>query len=206
MPYVWSEAEQSYRYPSGRRVSDTMLNRALERVIRSGAENMRTVSEQLQAGTISLSDWQQRMAAEMKPLHTGAAAFGRGGWGQMSQSDWGWTGSEIRRHYGYLRRFAEDIATGRQALDGRLVARATMYAEAARGTQRGMQRRMAQKIGRTEELNQLGAADQHCAECVACSARGWVPIGTLPPPGSRTCLSRCHCSLEFRMVAEAKAA
>jgi hypothetical protein len=200
MPYQWSEDAQAYLYPSGRRVAPSTLDRARERVIRAGANNMRTISEQLQSGAISLSDWQQRMAAEMKPLHTGAAALGRGGWGQMSQSDWGWTGSEIRRHYGYLRRFAEDIATGHQALDGRLIARATMYAEAARGTQRGMQRRMAQKIGRTEERNQLGAADRHCAECVDCSARGWVPIGTLPPPGSRTCLSRCHCSMAFRVT------
>lgn len=187
-------------------VPQVQVNRALDRVIASGAERMRSLSEQLQEGTISLAEWQNAMAAEMKLLHTGAAALGRGGWAQMSQSDWGWTGSEIRRQYGFLRAFAMDIATGHQALDGRLLARAAMYAEAARSTQRGMQRRMAQKIGKTEERNQLGAADRHCGSCLDCSARGWVPIGSLPAIGSRTCLSRCHCSLIFRMTEVSQAA
>jgi hypothetical protein len=206
MPYRWDEVRQRYLYPSGRMVAPSTVNRALERVIRLGAEWMRGTTEQLQNGTLSLAEWQRRMANEMKQLHTGSAALGRGGWRQMSQSDWGWTGSELRRAYGFLRNFAQDIATGKQALDGRLLTRAAMYADAARGTHRGMQRRMAGLVGKHEERNVLGAADRHCAECVDCSARGWVPIGSLPPVGSRTCLSRCKCHLDFRILPVAAAA
>ena len=159
---------------------------------------MRALTEQLQAGSLSLAQWQQRMADELKMLHTGAAALGRGGWSQMSQSDWGWTGQRIRTQYGYLRNFANDLATGHQAFDGRMVARAAMYAEAARPTHRAMQRRMAMTLGREQERNQLGAADRHCGQCLECSARGWVAIGTLPAPGSRSCMSNCHCSLVYR--------
>jgi hypothetical protein len=118
----------------------------------------------------------------------------------MSQSDWGWTGQQLRQQYGFLRNFAQDIAAGKQPMDGRVVARAAMYAEAARGTMRGMQRRQAQLVGKQQERNILGVSDRHCGECVDCSGRGWVPIGTLPTPGSRTCLSNCHCRLDYRMV------
>lgn len=200
MAYQWSEARQHYLYDSGKVVPQAVVNRALERVLINGANQMRALTEQLQAGTITLSTWQTSMAAEMKLLHTGAAALGRGGWQQMSQSDWGWTGAQLRRHYGFLRAFAQDIATGKQAYDGRMIARAAMYAEAARSTQREMQRRMGQKLGRTEERNQLGAADRHCSSCLGCTARGWVPIGSLPAVGSRSCLSHCHCSIQTRVT------
>lgn len=200
MPYQWSEAEQRYFYPSGRPVPPAIINRALERVIQQGANNMRAATEQLQAGSISLAQWQARMADEIKLLHTGAAALGRGGWQQMGYSDWGWTGQIIRGQYAYLRQFAQDIATGHAPMDGRLVQRAAMYASGARGTQRAMQRRMAQFFGKAQELNVLGAADRHCAACLACTSQGWVPIGTLPPIGSRTCLSNCKCTMRYRDV------
>ena len=200
MPYQWSEAEGAYFYPSGRRVPQAIINRALDRVILAGANNMRAMTEQLQAGSITLAEWQTLMADELKMLHTGAAALGRGGWQQMTFSDWGWTGQIIRAQYGYLRQFAQDIATGHAPMDGRLVARAAMYAQSARGTQRGMQRKQAQFFGRSQERNILGAADRHCSTCVACSAAGWVPIGTLPAIGARSCLSNCRCSMVYRDV------
>lgn len=206
MPFIWSEANQRYYYPSGRPVPPGRVNAALERVIQQGANNMRDVTVQLQNGTITLATWQARMADEMKMLHTGAAAFGRGGWAQMTFSDWGWTGSVLRAQYGYLRQFATDIATGHAPMDGRLVARAAMYAEAARATQRNMQRRLAQFFGKAQERNVLGAADRHCAACISCSAAGWVPVGTLPAIGTRTCLSRCHCTMQYRDVPMMEAA
>jgi hypothetical protein len=138
------------------------------------------------------------MAQEMKLLHVGAAGVGRGGWAQMSQSDWGWTGQRLRQQYGFLRNFAHDIATGKQPMDGRLLARAGMYAEAARATQREMQRRTGMLVGRSQERNVLGAAE-HCGGCLDATARGWVPIGSLPPVGSRQCRSRCHCVIETRL-------
>lgn len=201
MAYRWSEARQRYVYDSGKIVPQATVNQALDRSIASAADRMVAFSQQLQTGGITLAQWQDRMAAEMKLLHTGAAALGRGGWSQMTQSDWGWTGWILRRQYVYLRRFAQDIATGHQALDGRMLARTMMYAEAARGTQRQMQRRNAQGHGHTEERNRLGAAEHHCSECPGLSSRGWVPIGSLPSPGSRQCLSRCHCSLQTRDAA-----
>ncbi len=135
----------------------------------------------MQEGTLTLAAWQEAMAGEMKPLHVGAAAMGRGGWQQMTYSDWGWTGHELRNQYGWLRNFAHDIATGKQPMDGRL-----------------------QQSGRTQELNQLGGSDRHCATCLGCTAQGWVPIGTLPRVGGRSCGTRCRCSILTRHLPAAE--
>lgn len=207
MPFQYSPSTQRYiDTASGRFVKNQAINDAVDGVINSAAEHMTALTQQLQSGAITLAEWQTSMAAEMKPLLVGAAAIGRGGWAQMTQSDWGWTGQRLRAQYAYLRNFAHDIATGQQPMDGRLLNRVKMYPEAARAMQREMQRRTAMLYGRTEEKNQLGAADKHCGSCLACTAQGWVPINTLPAIGSRTCLSRCQCTIITRTQAEAMAA
>lgn len=201
MPFVWSESASRYRdATTGRFVPTQQINNAVETVIRSAADRMVGFSQQLQEGTLSLSQWQAAMINELKPLHVGAAAIGRGGWAQMSQSDYGWTGQKLRAQYAFLNNFAHDIAVGTQPMDGRLLNRTAMYAAAARGTQREMARRTGQMIGRQEERNVLGASDRHCSQCVSCSSQGWVPIGTLPAIGSRICVSMCKCTIQTRMV------
>jgi len=42
---------------------------------------------------------------------------------------------------------------------------------------------------------QLGAAE-HCPDCLALAAQGWVPVGTLPPIGTETqCGDSCKCTI-----------
>jgi len=196
--YIWSPASGRYHdQDTGRFVSNLAINQAVDSVIAQAATHLAGLTQQLQSGAITLADWQAGMAQEIKLLHTGAAALGRGGWQQMSASDWGWTGQRIKQQYQYLTNFAHDIATGKQAMDGRLIARAMMYADATRSTQKEMQRRTGMLRGNLEERNVLGAAE-HCAGCLSASGMGWVPIGTLPPIGARQCRSRCRCSIITR--------
>ncbi len=196
--FIWDETRQQYRNELGHFVGQRQINQAVDTVIASGADTMRALTTQLQAGTISLADWQAGMMSQMKLLHLGAAMVARGGRAQMDQSDWGWTGQRLRTQYAYLREFAHDVVLGSTPMDGRLTARAAMYAEAARSTQQSMMRRVAILNGREEERNYLGPAEQNCNECIDCTAQGWVDIGTLPSIGSRRCLSRCHCSMSYR--------
>ncbi len=199
MPFAWSEGSSRYRdLTTGGFVPTRQVNGAVETVIRAAGERMVGFSQQLQEGSISISQWQAAMVAELKPLHVGAAAIGRGGWAQMSPADWGWTGAQLKKQYAFLRNFAHDIATGKQPMDGRLLQRARMYASAAAGIQREMARRTGAAIGRTQERNVLGSTDRHCSQCVGCTAQGWVPIGSLPAIGSRICVSQCRCVIQTR--------
>ncbi len=201
MDLTYSADSQRYRDASGRFIANSEINTAVDRVIVSASDNIVTLTDRFQSGAITLDQWQAGMVAELKPLHLGAAMIGRGGQAQMTFGDWGWTGQRLRTQYGYLRNFAQQIATGAWPMDGRLAARAAMYAEAARATHREMIRRVGMMQGRQRERNLLGAAENHCPDCPELSSYGWVPIGTLPPVGGRSCRSRCRCTIVTRMAA-----
>ena len=160
---------------------------------------MRNLTQSLVDGRINVADWQAQMMQAIKSTHLVGLAAGNGGWNSLNQSDYGWAGQRIRQQYAYLRDFAGQLVSGKQPLNGTAVARAALYAEAARQTHRAVQRRAAQQRGMEQERNQLGAAD-HCGGCLNATSQGWVEIGTLTPCGSRQCMSRCHCVLIYRMA------
>jgi hypothetical protein len=140
------------------------------------------------------------MMEQIKLAHTASAAAARGGWAQMSQSDWGAAGRMIRDQYDYLRNFADQIASGQQLLNGNALVRADLYADAARGTFEQMRRRYEQQQnGMQEERRVLGEAD-HCEGCLAQAELGWQPIGTLDPIGAEECITRCHCTFFYRKL------
>lgn len=195
-PYRWNTVARRYVDSRGRFVPQTDVNSALESVLESSQRSIGTLTQSLQAGQLSVADWQLGMAREMKSAHLVAAASGRGGWAQLSPADYGWVGQRLRTQYQYLARFAKQVAGGQKALDGTAVVRANMYGQAARSTQREMTRRVARSSGQTRERNVLGPAD-HCRGCLAATRQGWVELGTLVPIGKRECLTNCRCDLEY---------
>lgn len=176
---------------------DETVRSTLDRVITVQTQQMRDLGQAMMEGRLSLADWQFQSMQAIKSGHLISLALAKGGWNNLDQSDYGWVGQRIRGQYAYLRDFAGQIASGRQPLTPMVLARSELYAEAARQTHRAAQRRAAQQRGLEQEKNQLGAAD-HCPGCLGETSRGWVPIGTLVPCGSRSCLARCHCSLTYR--------
>lgn len=199
--FGWNETAGRYiDLSTGRFVPFSDVRDALESVIDVAAERMNSVTQQLIAGDVSLAEWQGVMMEQIKVSHVAAAASSRGGWAQMSQADWGAAGRMIRDQYDYLRNFANEIASGKQALDGRALVRADLYGDAARGTFEQMRRRYEQQQnGMEEERRVLGEAD-HCPGCLDQAALGWQPIGELDPIGAEECITRCHCTFFYRRM------
>jgi hypothetical protein len=183
---------------TGRFVPFLEVRDALDVVIEASGSRMNALTDQLINEQISLAEWQIGMMEEIKISHTAAAASARGGWAQMSPSDWGATGRLIRDQYDFLRNFANEIATGKQRLDGTARVRTQLYAQAPRGTFEEMRRRYERLMnGMEEERRVLGEAD-HCQSCLDAAALKWQPIGTLPRIGDSLCLTNCHCHFIFR--------
>lgn len=198
MGFVWDAVAGRYRdSASGRFLREEPIRGALDAVIDYQATQMRTLTQALLDGQIPLSAWQAQMMQSIKSVQLVGLSLGAGGWSQLDQTDYGWVGQRIRTQYAFLRGFAADLAAGWLSLRQALV-RAELYAGAGRATHRAAQEREAKQRGLEMERNQLGSAD-HCAGCLSATAQGWVPIGTLVPCGSRDCLSRCRCSLIYRM-------
>jgi hypothetical protein len=196
--YTYDAKSYSYRHAgSGRFVSSSEVRRAIDGALDANAARMRGLADALRERRISLADWQTQMMREIKNVHLWGAALSRGGWSQMTPADYGRVGQRIRVQYEFLRKRAGAIATGAQALDGSLNARAALYAYAGRATFHATETREMELRGMTEERSVRDAADS-CDDCVSAEAQGWQPIGTLPLPGERECRGHCLCSLEFR--------
>jgi hypothetical protein len=198
VPFTFDPQSARYRDSvSGKFVPAAEVRGAVDVVIEQTSQRLQQITGGLQNGTLTIDDWRGLMAAEIKSLHLATASAAMGGWNQMAPADWGWVGQRLRTQYQYLDGFAQDVASGKQMMDGTLAVRASLYALAATGTNREMERRQARLRGEQQERNQLGAAD-HCPGCLDQTARGWQPIGSLMPVGSRSCLARCHCSMTYR--------
>jgi len=202
--FGWNEAtSRYYDVSSGRFVSTQVVMRALEEGLVIAQNDITIATERMIAGTISLPMWQLTMENEIKLINTAAAALARGGWSQMTQADWGWVGRRIRTQYEYLRNFAKQLESGEQVLNGTVLVRAKMYAQAARDTYEEMRRRYARLYkAAVNERRILDPLADHCLErerpgCVELAARGVQPIGTLPPIGAAQCLTFCRCHYEF---------
>jgi hypothetical protein len=201
---AWVENANRYRdQATGRFVSRKVVVRELNKVVLQSGDTMKGITQSLVDGNISLPEWQSAMEKEIKIINRMTGAAARGGFDQMSQSDWGHVGAETKRQYKFLRDFAADIASGKQPLNGRAVQRAGLYGEAGRGTYQEVTRRQAKKKGFTEERRVLGPTE-HCQPssskpgCAELAAKGWQPIGTLPRIGAATCVTHCACFFEYR--------
>lgn len=160
--------------------------------------NLEQLAQQLIEGKISIAEWEAAMREVIRTIFREAAASAAGGMQNVTPSQWGYEGYLIKQQYGYLHNFAQDIINNPSAwLNGRLLARMNLYAQAGRGGQEQMVRNDMQKSGFDLERRVLGAAD-HCNGCIEQAAQGWQPIGTLDPIGAEECSQNCHCVFEYK--------
>lgn len=196
--FLWNErAAQYIDRSSGRFVSRQVIRDQLDKVMDASSKTMQAVSQQLRQGDISLAEWQTEMMQQIKTTHLAGAAMQRGGWQQMSQADFGRVGRIVRDEYNFLRNFAEQIASGKQKLDGTLQRRAAQYGQAGRETYYQFWGQDGDRRGFDEERSILNPAD-HCKECISEDAKGFRPRGQMIPIGQRTCRSNCRCDVELR--------
>lgn len=196
--YTWNEASQRYRNAaSGKFVSSDTVRQALDIALDRSRNEVTRLSRALVNGQINLATWQTSIASEIKSMHLASASLAKGGWAQMTQSDFGSVGRRVRDEYAYLAKFAEQVKSGEQKLDGSLVSRANLYAQGPRGTYHAIQERAMSSAGFTECRNVLQSGD-NCEGCIAETAKGWTFVGNIRPVGQRTCLGNCRCTLQFR--------
>lgn len=190
-----------YRNAQGRFVAHRQVRRTVDRVIEKSADHVAALAESLRTRRITLGTWEQAMRHELRALHLATVTAAKGGFAQMTFSDFGRAGQILRTQYRFLARFADDVQSGRVLLDGAFASRAALYPEAARASyQATLSREMARR-GFNEEHNILDREAKHCigpGSCPEQSARGWVPVGTLIPVGQRLCTVRDRCQLIYR--------
>lgn len=200
--YGWSDSSARFRdLRTGKFVPEATVRAEIDRFLDAASARADVATDALRAGQITLAEWQTTMAAEVKVTHLATSMIANGGKAQMTQSAYGQVGATVREQYGYLQHFAEEIASGKQKLDGTLRRRARLYTQAARTTFEGIKRRVNQIRGYVEHRSIRHAKDS-CTECIALEQQGWTPITEpIPLPGQRLCRQNCKCQIAYRRAA-----
>lgn len=194
--YVWLEPPPGIRRNSF--VSwERVVRPALDAVLDKAKGRIETLSRQLVAREITIAEWQTKMASEVKQVHVIGHTLASGGWGQLTQADYGRIGQRVRAEYVALRNFAIQVEEGKQARNGTLVNRARLYSEAGRATYEAERGRREVGSGAREYRSVRHATDS-CEQCISEAAKGWVMVGTLIPIGQRLCRGNCKCTLTYR--------
>jgi hypothetical protein len=201
----WNEQAGRFTDASGRFISDARVRAVVDAVADQASERMAAASQALLEGRSSLAAWQMDMMTTIKQAHVATGVIAHGGEQQMTQARWGALGPTIREQYQFLANFAEQIASGDQPLNGMLTARARQYGQASRVTFERTRGADQQMRGYQSCRNVLHSGES-CSQCRSESARGWVPVGSLVPVGSRICRSNCRCSVSYRREAAEQAA
>ena len=198
MPYRWDAdagASGRYRDERGRFVAGATVRRELDRYL--GADDpAKALAGALRNRQLSVADWEVAMRRHVKNTHLNAIALERGGWANMRPQDYGRAGQIVREQYGYLKRFAGQIASGEQRLDGTLDRRAQLYTQAGRETfYRSKHANLAPGI---DMVRSIKHARDSCRECEYLNGK-WFRVGDpeYKLPGQRQCNKNCRCSEEY---------
>lgn len=196
--WEWAPLARRYRDPiTGRFVPRDTIRRGVDDLILRSQARVTLLSESLRSGKLELSEWQIGMREEIKRTQLGAQALLRGGWAQLTDADYAAINDRIQGQFAYLHDFTGKLRDGLMRTDGNFMNYARLYPASARVGYHEEEQDLVRRSGYREELNVLHPAE-HCADCVAASALGWVPLGTNPPIGGRRCLGNDRCTMRYR--------
>ena len=198
MPYRWEPnagVSGRYRDERGRFVASSTVRRELDRYLDTD-DPAKALAEALRGRAVNLADWEVAMRRHVKNTHLNAIAMERGGWANLTPSDYGRAGQIIREQYGYLRGFANDIASGKQRLDGTLGVRAHLYSQAGRNS---YYRSKAENISdRVTHQRSIRGKRDSCWQCVELDRKVFrIDDSSFPLPGRRVCNHNCGCYVEY---------
>lgn len=204
----WNPDLRGGRYVTNRGrtiVSAKDVKKQINDYIASEVERVRGLTSKLQTGEITVAEFQLALRDAIANTNIAGAALAKGGWAQMTPSDYGKAGAAIKKQYGGikawgkrgLREFMTDLESGKQKMDGSFVNRALQYVKSGNHTYEDVRRGEVKEAGLTQERSVRHKSDS-CPGCLAATAAGWVAIGTLPLPGERDCFSNCGCTMDYR--------
>ena len=194
MPYRWEPTagvSGRYRDERGRFVASSTVRRELDRYL-DNSDPAKALAEALRGRQLSLADWEVAFRRHIKNTHLNAIALERGGWANVTPADYGRVGQIVREQYGYLRGFANDIASGKQRLDGTLGVRAKLYTQA--GRESFYRSKHANLTTAVDMVGSVRSARDSCSECISLDGK-WFRVGdpAYKLPGQRICMKSCRC-------------
>lgn len=202
--YAWLvQAGMYYDLRRQRYVDSERVLSALDRALERAAQDVRVQTGGLRDGTTQLVEWELEMRRQVKLSEMAASMSAQGGARRTTIDALAQMQERVAAQYEYLRRYAIQMETGQQNVDGSASARSALYVRSARESHMAARQAVAASLGFDQVRTILSIAD-HCAPskdrpgCVEEAERGWAPLGEMSLPGQRTCLGNCKCRTEYR--------
>lgn len=200
--YRWNQSAGRYIAPNGRFLPQTTIRGELDKAIDNVTDRLVSLSRDFRSGKIDGRTFQIESMGLIKQTHLLGAALEKGGWNQLTQSDFGRVGQIVRGEYAYFNNLIKQLESGQQRLDGTLDSRMRLYGQAGRDTYHVFEREDRFAQGYDLERRILHGRDSCKTSkrpgCIDEAAKGWQAIGQMVPIGSCTCLSNCRCSVSFQ--------
>lgn len=192
--YAWLVQQAQYYDLAQRRVvPPAQIRRTLDRALLRAGNEARVQT----LGMRNLADWELMMRRQIKDATLGATLSANGGVERTHLGALEAMQARVEEQFTYLARYARQIESGEQPVDGRAATRSAAYVLGARGAHMQARTEAALAAGLDEGRSLLNPAD-HCDVCVEQAALGWQPVADIIPIGERTCLWNCKCDIEFR--------
>lgn len=174
--------------------------RALEELRIQTREEIRILTRNFAQGQLDQAAFTERLQSTLRNSALTSAILGVGGVGNLSPNVLEAMERQLTRQFKQLDGLIDEVAQRgmtRQDQTRFLRLGDSAYRMSTVARQQSTLDDLADQ-GPLEEKRVLGGSD-HCADCVAYAEEGWVPAGTLPPPGTRSvCGDNCRCTLITR--------
>lgn len=199
----FDDKSKRYKWKDGNRfVSKNVVRDLIDKKIDEEKQKLRDYSPRIKAQEIGVYG---DVGKTLKNLHILEAAKARDGFENISNSDLGTIGNQLKKQYyqgvgldgkPYGIKFL--IADAPNLSEAQISNRLRMYGESAQVSGSALNQNFKMLNGATQSRRILGKTDNHCKECLQYAAMGWQPIGTLPLPKTKcTCRSNCLCDIVY---------
>jgi hypothetical protein len=196
--FKWDAENLCYIDEDGKPVSDETVRAWVDAAVDAAKQRVEDLADQLNADELEPYQWHEKTEREISAMHLALGIVAIGGLAALTRTHLARIKARVDEQKKYLLGFKIAIELGIQRKDGSLLNRALMYADAGVHTYENIKREMFKDKGFDEEHSHLDSGAQHCGQCPEESAKEWQPLGTLIPPGGRSCKSHCRCWMTYR--------
>jgi hypothetical protein len=194
MPHDYVVGTHLYVTARGREVPHAEVRRTIERLLAVVGSRARRLGERFNRGEITVDEFHAGMRELLRSGHIVAYSIGRGGRKRMSQADWTRVGAKLKSEYGYLRKLAAKLASGKVA-KAITAHRAQKYAA---GIWTSYHNAFAGEHNKSGILvRRILNAKESCEGCLRIARKGWITPREMPDLGTQECGNFCKCYFEF---------
>lgn len=195
MPKIsWNPKTANYIDEGGNIIDPKTVRQWVDIAVDENKAKLKKLAEQFIKDR-KLEEFTTQAEPLIRKAHSGVAQIASGGSEQMTPSLRGKLGSKVKFELDHFKQFWLGIERG-ELSDAEILSRIGMYADSPIGTYEGVRLAVMIDAGFTEALNILNEGANHCTECPGIV--GWIKLEKFKPPGSRSCMSRCRCGVEYR--------